>query len=49
MRNQKFFSLAELNRAFHALVAQLNDRPMRGLGIIGKHQRGKRLLESFQQ
>ena len=49
MRNQKFFSLAELNGAFHALVAQLNDRPMRALGIIGKHQHGKRLLESFQQ
>jgi transposase len=32
MRNQKFFSLAELNGAIHALVAQLNDRPMRALG-----------------
>jgi transposase len=30
LRNRRFFSLAELNRAIRDLVAQLNDRPMRG-------------------
>ncbi len=30
LRNQRFFSLAELNRAIRELVDQLNDRPMRG-------------------
>jgi transposase len=32
LRNRRFFSLAELNQAIHELVAQLNDRPMRGWG-----------------
>ena len=32
LRNQRFFSLAELNRAIRELVDQLNDRPMRGWG-----------------
>ncbi len=32
LRNQRFFSLAELNRAIRELAAQLNDRPMRGWG-----------------
>jgi transposase len=30
LRNRRFFSLTELNRAVRALVEQLNDRPMRG-------------------
>src|SRR5271168_2908632 len=30
LRNRRFFSLAELNRAIRELVDQLNDRPMRG-------------------
>jgi transposase len=33
LRNQRFFSLAELNAAIAALVADLNARPMRKLGI----------------
>jgi transposase len=32
LRNRRFFSLAELNRAIRELVEQLNDRPMRGWG-----------------
>ena len=32
LRNQRFFSLAELNRTICELVDQLNDRPMRGWG-----------------
>ena len=32
LRNQRFFSLAELNQAIRELVTQLNDRPMRGWG-----------------
>ncbi len=32
LRNQRFFSLADLNRAIAALLADLNDRPMRHLG-----------------
>jgi Mu transposase, C-terminal domain len=32
LRNRRFFSLAELNRAVRELVDQLNDRPMRGWG-----------------
>lgn len=32
LRNRRFFSLAELNQAIGELVAQLNDRPMRGWG-----------------
>ncbi|MCK8788217.1 IS21 family transposase, partial [Roseomonas sp. NAR14] len=32
LRRQRFFSLAALNAAIGALVVQLNDRPMRGLG-----------------
>jgi transposase len=32
LRNRRFFSLAELNQAIHELVAQLNDRPIRGWG-----------------
>jgi transposase len=30
LRNRRFFSLAELNGAIHELVADINDRPMRG-------------------
>jgi transposase len=32
LRNQRFFSLAELNRAIRELADQLNDRPVRGWG-----------------
>jgi transposase len=32
LRNRRFFSRAELNRAIAALLADLNDRPMRHLG-----------------
>jgi transposase len=32
LRNRRFFSLAELNRAIHELVDHLNDRLMRGWG-----------------
>jgi len=32
LRNRRFFSLAELNQAIGELIAQLNDRPMRGWG-----------------
>ena len=32
LRNQRFFSLAELNQAIRELVTQLNARPMRGWG-----------------
>ena len=32
LRHHRFFSLAELNGAIHALLVQLNDRPMRGWG-----------------
>ena len=32
LRNRRFFSLAELNRAIRELVDQPNDRPMRGWG-----------------
>jgi transposase len=32
LRNRRFFSLAELNQAIRELVAQLNERPMRGWG-----------------
>ena len=32
LRNRRFFSLAELNGAIRDLVADLNDRPMRGWG-----------------
>jgi transposase len=32
LRNRRFFSLVELNRAIRELVDQLNDRPMRGWG-----------------
>ncbi len=33
MRNQRFFSLAELNASIAALVTELNARPMRKLGV----------------
>jgi transposase len=33
LRNRRFFSLAELNQAIAALVADLNQRPMRHLGV----------------
>src|SRR5208337_1728235 len=33
LRHQRFFSLTELNAAIAALVADLNDRPMRKLGV----------------
>ena len=32
LRNRRFFSLAELNQTIGELIAQLNDRPMRGWG-----------------
>jgi len=32
LRNQRFFSLAELNGAIRALIADINNRPMRHLG-----------------
>ncbi len=32
LRNRRFFSLAELNAAIRELVADINDRPMRGWG-----------------
>jgi transposase len=32
LRHETFFSLAELNRRIHALLADLNDRPMRDYG-----------------
>ena len=32
LRNRRFFSLAELNDAIRKLVADLDDRPMRGWG-----------------
>jgi len=33
LRNRRFFSLAELNQAIAELVADLNTRPMRRLGV----------------
>jgi transposase len=33
LRDQRFFSLAELNRAIALLLGELNDRPMRRLGV----------------
>jgi len=33
LRHQRFFSLVELNAAIAVLVAALNDRPMRKLGV----------------
>ena len=33
LRNRRFFSLGELNHAIRELVTDLNNRPMRGLGI----------------
>jgi transposase len=33
LRNQRFFTLAELNAAIMALLGELNDRPMRRLGV----------------
>ncbi len=33
LRNRRFFSLAELNRAIAELLADLNTRPMRRLGV----------------
>jgi transposase len=33
LRNRRFFSLAELNRAIGELIADLNARPMRRLGV----------------
>jgi hypothetical protein len=32
LRNRRFFSLAALNEAIHALLVELNDRPLRGWG-----------------
>lgn len=32
MRNRRFFSLAALNEAIHALLVELNDRPLRSWG-----------------
>jgi len=33
LRNRRFFSLAELNAAIRELIADLNGRPMRHLGV----------------
>ena len=33
LRNRDFFSLAELNQAIRALLPELNDRPMRHIGL----------------
>ena len=44
LRHQRFFSLAELNTAIAALVEQLNDRTMRGLGTTRRA-----LFEQFDQ
>jgi hypothetical protein len=33
LRHRRFFSLAELNAAIRLLLADLNDRPMRGWGV----------------
>ena len=33
LRNQRFFSLGELNASIHELLAELNDRPMKGFGM----------------
>ena len=44
LRNQRFFSLAELNAAIRALVADINDRPMRGWGTTRRA-----LFEKFDQ
>ena len=33
LRNRRFFSLTELNQAIAELVADLNTRPMRRLGV----------------
>jgi transposase len=33
LRNQRFFSLSELNAAIAKLVVDLNERPMRRLGV----------------
>lgn len=32
LRDQRFFSLAEMNRAIRSLLEQLSDRPMQKLG-----------------
>jgi len=32
LRNRRFFSLAALNEAIHALLVELNDRPLRSWG-----------------
>jgi transposase len=44
LRNQRFFSLAELNAAIAALLAELNARPMRKLGVSRR-----RLFEQLDQ
>ncbi len=44
LRHRKFFSLAELNAAIRALIADLNDRPMRNLGV-----RRRALFESVER
>src|SRR6516162_11686937 len=44
LRNQRFFSLAELNAAIARLVTDLNDRPMRRLGVSRR-----RLFEQLDQ
>ena len=44
LRNRRFFSLAELNAAIRALVADINDRPMRGWGTTRRA-----LIERFDQ
>ena len=35
LKNRRFFSLGQLNAAIRALLAELNDRPMRHLGKTG--------------
>ena len=38
LRNRDFFSLAELNQAIRALLPELNDRPMRHIGLSRREQ-----------
>ncbi|WP_208610743.1 hypothetical protein [Bradyrhizobium shewense] len=35
LRNRRFFSLAALNEAIHALLVDLNNRPLRSWGEAG--------------
>jgi len=37
LRHRKFFSLSERDAAIRTLIADLNDRPMRHLGVSDVH------------